>query len=90
MKEDIYMYGFVPVVIVLFLLIAIPVLFGELSSRLAHQKGYLGYFWTGFFLGFIGLVYVGFLPDKSHEQRGQHEQRDQHRRTRRTYLNDEQ
>jgi hypothetical protein len=28
----------------------------------ARHKGYRGYFWTGFFLGLAGLIYVAGLP----------------------------
>lgn len=40
------------------------ILFGVLCKKLAKKKGYRGYFWTGFFLGFIGLIYVVGLPVK--------------------------
>jgi len=33
--------------------------------NLAYRRGYRGYFWTGFFFGLIGMVYVGFLPVRS-------------------------
>lgn len=36
---------------------------GILCKRFARKKGYTGYFWTGFFLGWLGFVYVIFLPD---------------------------
>lgn len=39
------------------------IFFGVLTFKLAHHKGYKGYFWTGAFLGFIGLIYVVGLPD---------------------------
>ena len=35
---------------------------GCLCKKLAAKKGYIGYFWTGFFLMLLGLIYVGFLP----------------------------
>ena len=38
------------------------VIFGVLTKKLARRKGYDGYFWAGFFLLIIGLLYVGFLP----------------------------
>lgn len=40
------------------------ILMGVLCKKLAKKKGYRGYFWTGFFLGFIGLIYVVGLPVK--------------------------
>lgn len=40
----------------------IGVIFGNLTRRLAAHKGYYGYFWTGFFLNVIGLIYVVGLP----------------------------
>jgi len=41
---------------------------GCLTKKLAAKKGYHGYFWTGFFLMFLGLLYVGFLPVASVSQ----------------------
>jgi hypothetical protein len=38
------------------------VIFGLITMRLAKRKGYHGYFWTGFFFGMIGLIYVVGLP----------------------------
>ena len=38
------------------------VIWGILTMKLAHRKGYRGYFWTGFLLSFVGLVYVAGLP----------------------------
>ena len=42
------------------------IVFGALCSSLAKHKGYNEniYFWTGLFLGIIGLFYVGCLPSK--------------------------
>jgi hypothetical protein len=40
----------------------IQVIWGILTMKLAHHKGYRGYFWTGFFLGMVGLIYVVGLP----------------------------
>lgn len=37
-------------------------IFGILTNKLAKAKGYTGYFWTGFFLYLIGLLYVIGLP----------------------------
>lgn len=39
-------------------------LFGILCHKLAGKKGYNGYFWTGFFLHFLGFLYVIGLPDR--------------------------
>lgn len=49
---------------VLSLLVAIGLasIIGVLTSKLARAKGYNGYFWTGFFLQLIGLLYVIGLP----------------------------
>ena len=41
------------------------IVFGTLTRKLARHKGYTGYFWTGFFLGVVGLIYVVGLPDRS-------------------------
>ena len=46
----------VPVgVLVIALLLVSPILMGMLCKRLAHHKGYKGYFWMGFFLGILGF-----------------------------------
>ncbi len=43
--------------------LAQALLFGVLTYKLADKKAYFTqYFWTGFFLGVVGLLYVGFLP----------------------------
>ncbi len=42
--------------------VLIQVIWGILTMKLAHHKGYRGYFWTGFFLGMVGLIYVVGLP----------------------------
>ena len=39
------------------------IIFGIFCKKLAGRKGYTGYFWTGFFFGMIGLIYVVGLPD---------------------------
>lgn len=56
------MLAAVPVLIILSFLIE-RIIFGVLSKKLAGKKGYTGYFFTGFFLGALGFVYVVFLPD---------------------------
>ena len=38
------------------------IIFGIFTAKLAHKKGYRGYFFTGFFFTFIGLIYVVGLP----------------------------
>jgi hypothetical protein len=40
----------------------VAVVWGILTMKLAHHKGYRGYFWTGFFLGMVGLIYMAGLP----------------------------
>lgn len=50
---------FLPFIIVVLLP---AIICGILSKKLAARKGYTGYFWTGFFLVMIGLVYVAGLP----------------------------
>ena len=47
---------------ILFFLVE-KIIMGELCRGLAKKKGYTGYFFTGFFLGILGLLYVSFLPD---------------------------
>ena len=51
------------IVLTLAVALAFPILFGVLCRKLAGRKGYDGYFWTGFFLGMVGLLYVIGLPD---------------------------
>lgn len=36
---------------------------GILCKNLAREKGYKGYYWVGFFFGWLGILYVSFLPD---------------------------
>lgn len=51
---------FAPFIVV----VLIPaIICGILSKKLAARKGYTGYFWTGFFLTMMGLVYVAGLPN---------------------------
>lgn len=44
------------------------IFWASITSKLSLRKGYVGvekggkYFWTGFFLWFLGFLYVGFLP----------------------------
>ena len=54
-----------PLAVLLALLIALipAIITGNLCRKLAERKHMHGYFWTGFFLGILGLLYVGFLPD---------------------------
>ena len=42
--------------------IAVMSICGVLCKKLAAKKGYTGYFWTGFFLQIMGLIYVVGLP----------------------------
>ncbi|MBQ2990632.1 MAG: hypothetical protein IJD60_05005 [Clostridia bacterium] len=51
-------------VLLVFLVVIIhAVIMGVLCKQLAAKKGYNGYFWIGFLLGMLGLMYVAFLPD---------------------------
>ena len=43
-------------------LVLAAVFWGILTMKQAHRKGYRGYFWTGFFLWMVGLIYVAGLP----------------------------
>lgn len=38
------------------------IIMGIFTAKLAKRKGYRGYFFTGFFFNFIGLIYVVGLP----------------------------
>jgi len=62
-------YGVVVVLVVLGALLFNFILFGVLTHKLAGHKGYRGYFWTGAFLGLIGLIYVVGLPDNRRRRR---------------------
>ena len=50
-------------VLVVFVLLFNRIVNGMLCKRLAAKKGYSGYFFTGFFWGLMGLLYVVGLPD---------------------------
>ena len=58
--------GNIGILIVLAVVVAIIAMCipGIMTHRLAKKKGYKGYFWTGFFFQFVGLVYVVGLPEK--------------------------
>lgn len=47
------------------IVLAGQIISGVLSHNLAVKKGYTGYFWTGFFLSLLGLIYVVGLPMQS-------------------------
>ena len=47
-----------------------------LSRKLAKKKGYRGYFWTGFLLCTLGLIYVAGLPVKKKGRRREMEDED--------------
>ena len=51
------------IVLVLGVLLLSNIIMGIFCCKLAHRKGYKGYFFTGFFFGMVGLVYVVGLPD---------------------------
>ena len=53
----------VGLIVILLAIVIERVIMGELCKHLAKEKGYKGHFWLGFFLGFLGLFYVAFLPD---------------------------
>lgn len=46
----------------LFIVILMAAIMGFITHRLVGKKGYTGYFWTGFFLNIVGLIYVAGLP----------------------------
>ena len=50
-------------VLPLIILLIAGVINGIFCKKLAAHKGYKGYFWTGFFFGWLGLIYVHGLPD---------------------------
>jgi len=43
------------------------VIFGFLCNSLARAKGYDDYFWHGFFLNILALIYVAGLPPKGYK-----------------------
>lgn len=47
----------------LIILLIAAIINGIFCKKLAKHKGYTGYFWTGFFFGWLGLFYVHGLPD---------------------------
>ena len=51
------------VIVVALVLLSLCIM-GILTHKLAKKKGYKGYFWTGFFLQLVGLIYVVGLPEK--------------------------
>ena len=68
-------YAVIAVLVVLGALLFNFILFGVLTHKLAGHKGYRGYFWTGAFLGLIGLIYVVGLPDnRRRRHRNVHEE----------------
>lgn len=46
---------------IIFILV-LAIFTGVLSKMIAGKKGYEGYFWTGFLLSVVGLIYVAGLP----------------------------
>lgn len=61
-----FVRGFAAVLIVILICwLFWKVVYGIFCMKLAHKKGYKGYFFTGFFWRRIGLNYVGNLPDRT-------------------------
>lgn len=54
--------GSVLAMVLMVILLFGNLVYGVLCCKLAHKKGYTGYFWTGFFMGLLGLWYVMGLP----------------------------
>lgn len=52
-----------PAAVILLIALIMQIITGILCYKLARRKGYRGYFFTGLFLGVIGLIYVVGLPD---------------------------
>lgn len=65
MMENMLMVMSAGVIGGLLILLLGAIIMGILTHKLAGKKGWRGYFWTGFFLGIIGLIYVVGLPLKS-------------------------
>lgn len=57
-------------------ILAVMLITGILSRKLAKKKGYRGYFWTGFLLCTLGLIYVAGLPVKKKGRRRRMEDED--------------
>lgn len=55
--------GIAAILILALVLLIAAIIMGILCRKLARHKGYTGYFWMGFFLGVIALIYVVGLPD---------------------------
>lgn len=52
-----------PLLIALFVSLIPAIICGKFCEKLAARKRLPHrYFWTGFFCGILGLVYIGFLP----------------------------
>jgi uncharacterized membrane protein len=65
---DYYRYGYSDQIITAMAMALLPfiiglIIMGIITRKLARKKGYEGYFWTGFFLNIVGLIYVAGLPD---------------------------
>lgn len=60
--RDVGIIASIGVLLPLILIIVIACIQGYITRKLATTKGYTGYFWTGFFLQTIGLIYVAGLP----------------------------
>lgn len=57
-------------------ILVVMLITGILSRKLAKKKGYRGYFWTGFLLCTLGLIYVAGLPVKKKGRRHEMEDED--------------
>ena len=57
------------VVVVLIFYALMGLVTGLVSRKLARKKGYRGYFWTGFLLSVLGVIYVAGLPEKKKKRR---------------------
>ena len=55
-------YFAITALVALFSILLACAFWGLVTRKLAKRKGYRGYFWTGFFLWMIGLIYVVGLP----------------------------
>lgn len=62
-QMDMILTVLTPIAIMLAVALLMQIVTGVLCHKLAKRKGYKRYFFTGFFFGVIGLIYVVGLPD---------------------------
>ena len=59
----VFLLQMLPLIVVFVFCLIGGIICGVFCKKLAKHKGYTGYFWTGFFFSWMGLIYVHGLPD---------------------------